>query len=291
MPRKSKFTWNASNTETFQKAVKNFNAKIYYQRKAHPELSDTLPETIRKEELQRMKQMFEDEYSTQQDFDRQMKSIKRFSRRDATKIVKDSDGNKITNWQKKEIQYKVNNVNQRLKKQREELMNDPVLAKKGNLQFDELEEIKPNEMKNKNWKEFEKMLDSKIMTNSLAKREEAYKKKYLEKVESLPADTDDLYNFLSRIPAKVLYNARYQKDKSLSIALWYDPTPADDMVEIADVKWREYLGLEKGETYEDIEAKNFIAELDKVEKGGWTYGLGTARKQVAKEVKKDMKGS
>lgn len=289
MPRKSKFTWNASNTETFQKTIRNFNAKVYYQRKAHPELKDILPDTIKREDKKRMLEVLSDEYATQQDFDRQVRSLKRFSRKDATKVVEDSDDNPILNWQKKEIQYKVNTVNQKLKKQREALERDPVLAKKGNLQFDELEEIKPNEMKNKNWKEFEKMLDNKVMTNYLAKREEAYKKIYLEKLQSLPADTDKLYDFVNRIPAKVLYNARFQKDKSLSIALWYDPVPADNMVEIADEKWHEYLGLEKDETYEDIESKNFIADLEKVEKGGWSYGMGTTRKSVGKQVKNIMK--
>lgn len=290
MARKSRFTWDASNTETFQKAIRNFNAKVYYQRKAHPEIAPILPETIKKEDKKRMLETLNDEYTTQQDFDRQIRSLKRFSRKDATKIVSDADEVPITNWQKKEIQYKVNTVNQKLKEQREALSHDPNLAKKGNIQFDELSDIDPHKMKNKNWKEFEKMLDNKVMTNYLSKREEAYKKKYLEKLQELPADTDELYDFVNRIPAKVLYNARFQKDKSLSMALWYDPIPADNMVEIADVKWREYLGLEEGETYEDIENKNFIAELEKTEKGGWTSGMGTTRKAVGKQVKDIMKG-
>jgi hypothetical protein len=268
MPRKSKFTWNASNTESFQKTIRNFNAKVYYQRKAHPEIADILPDTIKKKDRERMKEALNDDYATQQDFDRQMKSLKRFSRKDATKVVSDVDKNPITNWQKKEIQYKVNTVNQKLAKQRQEVIKTPELMNKGSLQLEELKPIKLDEIKNKNWKQFEKMLDKKLMSRSRERAEEMYKQKYLEKItENLNGAGDELYDFISRVPTKVLYDARFQEDKSLKIMFVSDPTPADQLTEMALNKWRNYLGLEAGETYEDLENAEFLKSLSNTPKG------------------------
>lgn len=291
MPRKSKFTWNVTNTETFEKTIRNFNAKIYYQRKAHPEIADMLPDTIKRSDKSAMREAFEDEYSTQQDFDRRMKSIKRFSKKDATKVVKDVDNNPMLNYQKKEIQYKVQAVNQKLKQQREQIAKTPELGMKGGIQTEELQPIKLDEMKNKNWKKFEQMLDKKLMTRSRERAEDMYKEKFLEKIlVNLQGGGDDLFDFISRIPAKVLYDARFQEDKSLKIQFVSDPLPAEQLSDMAINKWRDYLGLEDGETYEDIGNRNFIKDLEHTEKGGLTYGLGTTRKKVAKEVKNIMKG-
>lgn len=269
MPRKSKFTWNASNTEAFQKTIRNFNAKIYYQRKAHPETSHLLPDTIKKQEKTRMIETFNDEYITQTDFDRQIKSLKRFSRKDATKVVEDVDGNPMLKWQKKEIQYKVNTVNQKLKKERDLAIKSNPTLKTNDLELEELEPIRIENVSKRNWKKFEQMLDKKIMSKDYERRIEHYKEKFLSKLESLPADTEDAYNFFKRIPANVLWQARYNKDKGLNARIFYDPLDdAQFLVDNSIERWQDYLKLEDGETYEDLDNKEFIEALEKMKKKG-----------------------
>jgi hypothetical protein len=211
---------------------------------------------------------FNDPYTTQQDFDRQIRSIQRFSRQDATKIVENFDGEAVTNWEKKELQYKVNTANQTLKKQRKELEKSPELAKIGNLNFEELKDINPKEMEFTDWNKFSKMLENKIMSKSLEKRYDKYKESFLKKLDSMPGDTEAFYNFISRVPAKVLYDMRYQDDKSLRLDFFYDPT--DDgqwLIDTASEKWHNALGLQEGETYEDKQASEFLANLEKLSKG------------------------
>jgi hypothetical protein len=272
MPRNTKFNWDASNTKTFETTIKNFNSKIYYQRKAHPELLDMLPEPIHAQEKKELIETFNDQYATQQDFDRELRSIQRFSRKDATKVVEDIDNNPILNWKKKEIQYKVNNVNQRLKKQREELEKSPDLARAGNVQYEDVKEIKLDKMQNRDWKKFEKYLDKQIMSKTMEKKYDTYKERFLAKLNSMQADTDKAYDFFSRIPSKKLWEARYQKDKTLWATFFYDPTDDSQwIVDNAVSRWRKYLDITEDEDYDDIGNEDFIEALEKViakNKGG-----------------------
>lgn len=255
MSRKSKFTWNASSAEAFQKTVRNFNAKIRYQRKAHPEIADLLPESIKGERRKELLEILNDPYTTKQDFERKMKSLQRFSQKDATKVMVDIEGNPILNWEKKEIQYKVTAVNQKLKKQREALAQNKPLVKKGDIEYNELEEIKLEELQNIKWDKFAKALDKKLMQRFEDRSAELYKQKYLEKIqENMHSAGDEFYNFISRVPAKVLWEARFQEDKSLKIQFTSDPVPSDELAQMSLDKWRDYLGLEEGETYEDLDA-------------------------------------
>jgi hypothetical protein len=167
-------------------------------------------------------------------------------------------------YKQKEIEYKVNYLNQKRKKEREEVLNNPFLIKKGNLEYEELEPIKLKEIEKPNWKQFEKMLDKKLMSGDYERRINQYKEKFLAKLESLPADTDNAYDFFKRIPAKELWEARYQKDSGLTARVFYDPSDdAQPLVENVMDRWREYLGLPQG-TYEDMDSEEMIEELQKI---------------------------
>jgi hypothetical protein len=48
MQRKPNITWRNSDTKKLEHQIKNFNAKVYYQRKKHPDVADILPQPIHK---------------------------------------------------------------------------------------------------------------------------------------------------------------------------------------------------------------------------------------------------
>lgn len=84
--------WRNRDEEEAKRAIKNFNAKIYRQRK---KLSGddliALPDTIKFSD-------FKSNIGTRSDYNRSLQNIKSFSNRGAEKIVKGAKGVKTTQW-------------------------------------------------------------------------------------------------------------------------------------------------------------------------------------------------
>lgn len=118
MPRRYNIKWRESDDAELKKVVKNYNAKISRLEKKDPKNKNALPEKI---SVRQMKELI----STRQDLNRELNSLRRFSRRGAEEFVPvpDNDYNlKITKWQKEEMIRRAATNNLKRKRQREKLM-------------------------------------------------------------------------------------------------------------------------------------------------------------------------
>lgn len=117
MPRQYSIRWRESDNAELSKAVKNFNAKVRRLAKKNPEIVDYLPETVSVRDIKRL-------IDTRQDLNRELNSLRRFSKRGAEEIVTipDTDYNlKTTKWQKEDMTRRVAVINRRRKARLEEI--------------------------------------------------------------------------------------------------------------------------------------------------------------------------
>jgi hypothetical protein len=109
--------WRESDNDELRKAVKNFNAKITRLERNNPELKNALPERV---SVRQMKELID----TRQDLNRELNSLRRFTKRGSEELVTipDSDYNlKTTKWQKEEMSRRVGIINRKRKKRLDEL--------------------------------------------------------------------------------------------------------------------------------------------------------------------------
>lgn len=117
MAKRYNIRWNESDEKELKRVVKNFNQKIDRLSKKNPQNKKYLPEKV---SIKEMRSLIE----TRQDFNRELKSLQRFSRKGSEEIVDvpDNDYNlKTTKWQKKEMQIRVATVNANRKRRKEQI--------------------------------------------------------------------------------------------------------------------------------------------------------------------------
>jgi len=127
MAGKSNIKWRASDAEKLTKEIERFNAKIYRTRKAHPELTDILPVTIKKADKQKMIEEFK--ASPRSEFNKAINSLKRFNKKGAEKPITSKTGNTVTAWEKKEVGLKVAQYNRQQAKERKAVENMEATSK------------------------------------------------------------------------------------------------------------------------------------------------------------------
>lgn len=175
MPRKPNIKWRNIDRVTLSKTVQQFNAKLTRTLKRNPELMDILPNRITVKEIR-------DSIQTRDDFNRAIKSYKRFLKKDATKIVSNKQGLKTTKWQRNETQYKVNRINQM---RRAERRRANVSTEKGTMGT-----ILENNLKDKNynfntihpqnWNKIMNQIDKMVSENYMTDMYERYQQNYIK---------------------------------------------------------------------------------------------------------------
>lgn len=119
MSKYHRINWRDSDNKELARVVRNFNAKISRLAKKNPQMKNTLPEKI---SVREMKELIK----TRQDLNREMNSLRRFSKKGAEEIiiVPGSQYNlEITKWQKSEMTRRVGIINRRRSKRLEEMEN------------------------------------------------------------------------------------------------------------------------------------------------------------------------
>lgn len=124
MSKQSKIRWQKSDSQDLAKAVKNFNAKIDRVAKKNPEIKNALPDKVTVKQLKELIQ-------TRRDLQREINSLKRFSKRGSEEIITYGDYNvKLTKWQKTEINRRLGIINRR-RKQRKDFVESLELTQEG----------------------------------------------------------------------------------------------------------------------------------------------------------------
>jgi hypothetical protein len=260
MQRKPNIKFKAGEIEKVIKEVERFNARVDYQKRKHPEVADILPDKISPTEF-----IKNSKEAPRVDMKRQLKSMNRFNAKTATPI-ENKKGLPITKWERKEYEYK-HAVAERQKTAERKEFNIPIIkgdkkygtgtARENSLQPKEFN-IDSYDSKTA-WELAKKNIDKKIKANYRHQKVEDYKNKYLQIIKDLLGESgDELYDFISRVPASELYK-RYSlesEDELLQISFISDPLPADSIADSVLERWRNELGLEAGETWEDLEIED-----------------------------------
>ena len=125
MSKYHKIRWSEQDTKEISRVVKNFNAKVSRLAKSNPEIANVLPEKVSTRQLKEM-------INTRQDLNRELNSLKRFSKKGSEKIVVVPNTEyelKITKWQQTEMNRRVGIINRRRKARLDELVNTEMTSR------------------------------------------------------------------------------------------------------------------------------------------------------------------
>ena len=208
--------------KTLTRTVKNFNAKITRLEKRHPELKEFLPEKISVKDLK-------NNIETRQDFNRELKSLKRFSKKGAEKPVLSKSGITTTAWEKKEVGYKVALLNRKRKAEREKAN---VSTEKGTMGTIENAGLKPkkyniNTIEPSSWERFKKNVEKQIKSSYFDEKKELYKQNYIKGFINVfgggfIVGFDSVLQKLKDMPADELVDL-YYNDPVMELDFIYDP--------------------------------------------------------------------
>lgn len=240
MPRTSSIKWRKSDKQTISKTVQQFNAKITRTLKKHPEWADFMPERLTVKGLT-------EKIQTRKDYNREVRSVQRFLRKGAEAPYQSISGIKTTHWEKKEIGYKVAQVN---RQRTLESKRANVSTEKGTMGSIESNNLKPkkyniDKIKPGDWNKFVNTVEKQVMSNYKYDKMVRYKENYLKAI-IINLGTEDkakeLYDYVSQLDPEFMYNAYYD-DPVLQIQFTSDPLPADMIAESALEHWHSITSL------------------------------------------------
>lgn len=240
MPRTSNIKWRKSDKQTISKTVQQFNAKITRTLKKHPEWADFMPERLTVQGLT-------EKIQTRKDYNREVRSVKRFLRKGAETPFQSKSGIKTTQWEKKEVGYKVAQVN---RQRTIEAKRANVSTEKGTMGSIEANNLKPkkyniDKIKPSEWDKFVNTVEKQVMSNYHYDKMVRYKENYLKAILinlGTEGKAKELYDYVSQLNPEFMYNAYYD-DPVLQIQFTSDPLPADMIAESALEHWKSITSL------------------------------------------------
>lgn len=250
MSRKPNIKWRESDAEKLNKEIERFNAKIYRTRYNHPELKGILPDTIKKDDKEKLIQELKN--APRSEFKKELKSLERFQKRGAEKpVTAKQTGNTVTNWEKKEISLKVAQINRERTKERKKVeqmeatsRGEPIGLKRGEMGSERLNALQPKKFnfdKIKGGKEWEKFKAGVLKQASPVyqnEKFEEYKKNYIKALETtLGGYADDIIVIIKQLPAETVVET-YYREQEATINFTYDPQDAEIKADILNDIWQ-----------------------------------------------------
>jgi hypothetical protein len=249
MSRKPDIKWRKSDAEKLNKEVERFNAKIYRTRHNHPELTDILPDTIKKADKTKMVEDLKT--SPRSEFNKTLKSLDRFTKRGAEQEIVSDTGNRVTHWEKNEVAMKVAQINRERTKERKAVENmdatsrgEKLGLKRGEMGSERLNELKPkkfdfNKIKGgKEWERFKASVEKQASPEARDQRMEAYKQNYIKGLRAAFGDyADDIISIIEDLPAETVVKTYYGEQEA-TIEFFYEPQEMETKLEILDGIWQ-----------------------------------------------------
>lgn len=240
----SKIRWRESDTAELQRVINNFNAKLYRLKKNNPDLSEYLPDRVKKTEVIKS-------IESRADFNRITNSLKRFSKRGSEAPVKSTRGAKATKWEVGEFKKKQQIENARRTRERKKLGEQEVkIAGKGTgVKRAEMGTVKENALKpsrknfdNMSQKEWDlattnidKMLDASHRQDRLMKMRENYLKGLTE--QGFLDDSPELEQYIRGIELQKFHDT-VQTDETGTFMFYKDPIAYEARRESLLNTWR-----------------------------------------------------
>jgi ATP-dependent Lon protease len=225
--------WRDKDVAELQRVVRNFNAKIARVAKKNPTSAPFLPEKISVKDLK-------SKIGTRQDFNRELKSVKRFSNKGVENVQTTPSGLTLSKYEIKEAQIKTRIVNAKRSAEVKKLGLSVQAGTMGQIKSQNLKPKKFSLDKSpKEWDKFVESLEKEIKSNFKAEQAETYKKNYLKAIkDQLGGDGYDLYKYVEKLdPMHIVKHGT--SNPILSIDFKYDPQDAETIAEVALNEWME----------------------------------------------------
>lgn len=235
MPKKYNIRWRDKDVKELNRVVRNFNRKVERLRKKNPNEAEFLPEKISVKSLRGT-------IGTRQDFNRELNSLKRFSKRGSEKLITTETGLTLTEYEIKEAKIKTRIVNQKRSLERKRLKID---TKRGTMGQASSQNLKPKTFSTnktaKEWEKFVESLEKEISSNFKDEQLENYKRNYLMGlIENLGGKGEELAKLLENVDAKKLFELSVS-NPLLSIDFIYDPLELETIVDAKIETWKQEL--------------------------------------------------
>lgn len=111
--------WRESDVDALQRAINNFNAKLYREAKRNPQHADQLPQRVKKSAVL-------DRITTRADFNKEIRALERFKNKNATKVLKGKRGVSMTKWEYDETKRRQREDNKRKEIDRQKIAEKDV---------------------------------------------------------------------------------------------------------------------------------------------------------------------
>lgn len=222
MPRQYNIKWRKQDKQKVTNTVRQFNSKITRLLKRNPALKPYLPDRINAKELTKNIQ-------TRSDFNREINSLGRFLKKGAETPITTDTGLRTTQWQRKEIGYKVANINRQRTAERKRANVSTFTGTMGTIQKNNLEpkQYDFNKIKPSDWDKFVQNVEKQVKENYFSEKNELYKQNYMTAISNVfnKEDSSKLLSIIQNIPAENLIDLFYS-DPVLQIDFVYDPLEA-----------------------------------------------------------------
>lgn len=218
MPRQYNIKWRNKDKTRLSNTVRQFNAKITRTLKKNPELAPYLPERLTVQGLR-------DKIQTRQDFNREIKSARRFLKPGAETPVTSATGIRTTRWEKREIGIKVGVIN---RSRNRELKKMNPTTEKGTMGTIRENNLRPkkydiDKIKASDWDMFVYGVEKQIMSGYTAQKNELYKQNFIKAVKTaFGSKGTEIVEMAQSIPADILVEL-YYNDPVLQVEFIYNP--------------------------------------------------------------------
>lgn len=238
MQKQYNIKWRKIDQVNLRRAVKNYNAKRARLIKKNPVIEEFLPPkastvTIKKE------------LTTRRDFDNKIKSLQRFSRPNAEKIVVNPQGVAITQYEKTEATIKLRAINRYRFEARKRA---DVSTEKGTMGTIRANNLAPKKfnfkgMSEKDWGKFVESVDKQSTLRYRIETDERYKENYITALWNVfGMEGAVAVELVRQIPAPVLVNA-YYSNPLLSIDYVYGAKERAEKLKVIERELRALLWL------------------------------------------------
>ena len=261
MAKYNRIRWRDSDQKELRRVVKNFNAKIDYQRKINPDMSDILPSKVTVKDIKA-------NIMTRRDLNFELSRLRAFSKRNATDIKDVKGGTRTIKWEYDQAKRMLRRINARKKQERKKAN---VSTEKGTMGS-----IAKNNLNDKQFRgdsgpqSWEKFVDSLLKQHSdlyWARADENYKNNYLHALQQIMGSSDSEYfkaieEIVKNIPSQYLLKAQYD-NPILSIDFIYADTDDIDLEEeIGDPIINAWLSFANKEGYSNKAIKYWNNHVD-----------------------------
>lgn len=218
MPRQYNIKWRNKDKTRLSNTVRQFNAKITRMLKKNPELAPYLPERLTVQGLR-------DNIQTRQDFNREIKSARRFLKPGAETPVTSATGIRTTRWEKREIGIKVGVINRRRNRELKKMNPTTEKGTMGTIRENNLRPKKYDidKIKASDWDMFVYGVEKQIMSGYTAQKNELYKQNFIKAVKTaFGSKGTEIVEMAQSIPADILVEL-YYNDPVLQVEFIYNP--------------------------------------------------------------------